>query len=61
MRIAEYEHKAAGQEQKFIPLDKIQDITIQQNWLQKKFGICNVVIETAGQAGPEVGASSEPR
>jgi hypothetical protein len=43
-----------GQEQKFIPLDKIQDITIQQNWLQKKFGICNVVIETAGQAGPEV-------
>jgi len=45
-----------GQEQKFIPLDKIQDITIQQNWLQKKFGICNVVIETAGQAGPEARA-----
>merc|ERR1719460_3376187 len=47
------QHGFWGHEQKYIPLDKIQDITIEQNWLMGKFGIHKVVVETAGQGGPQ--------
>merc|ERR1719321_2497514 len=42
-----------GHEQKYIPLDKIQDITIHQSWLMGRFGVHKVVVETAGQGGPQ--------
>lgn len=38
---------------KTIPLDRIQDININQTWVMRCFGISNVNLETAGSGNPD--------
>ena len=38
-----------------VPLDKLQDLKLSQDWCAKFFDLWNVSMETAGQSGPEAG------
>lgn len=37
---------------KFIPLDRIQDVNVQENWLQRMFKVKAIEIQTAGSGRP---------
>ncbi len=37
--------------QKFIPYEKIQDITVQSGYWERRYGLSTILIETAGSAG----------
>ena len=38
-----------------VPLDKLQDLKLSQDFCSKMFDLWNMSMETAGQAGPEAG------
>ena len=46
------------QKDKTIPLEKIQDLSLQHGPLQRWLGICTIRIETAGQSGPQNSADA---
>lgn len=37
---------------KFVPLDRIQDVNVSENWLQRMFKIKSIEIQTAGSGHP---------
>lgn len=47
-----------GVSSKHVPLEKITDVTYEQGCLERKYDVCTLRIQTAGQSGPD-GSSSE--
>ena len=39
--------------EKTVPLDRIQDLTVKEGPLLRKFGLCTLRVETAGQSAPQ--------
>ena len=46
--------------EKFIPYDKIQDLTIQSGYWERRYGLSTILLETAGAAGGYQGRYYRP-
>lgn len=51
----EYQGGWLSHSAKSIPLDRVQDVSINQSYCEKMFGIKRLAVETAGASGPNAG------